>query len=132
MRALVVDSSAVMRKVLVGALGRASITDVDQAADGVEAVAATNERDYDLVLIDWVLPNMLGIDAVRTIRANGKTMPIIMVTTEAEKSRVIEAVRAGAQHYVIKPIEPATMVRKIQEVLAKANEQSSGPPPPAP
>lgn len=121
MKALVVDDSAVMRKVLIGALGRAGITDVDQAADGQEAVAATDAKDYNLVLMDWNMPNMLGIDAVRTIRANGKTMPIIMVTTEAEKSRVIDALKAGAQNYVIKPFEPATIVSKIQEVLAKAS-----------
>lgn len=121
MKALVVDDSAVMRKVLIGALGRAGITDVDQAADGQEAVTATQATDYNLVLMDWNMPNMLGIDAVRTIRANGKTMPIIMVTTEAEKSRVIDALKAGAQNYVIKPFEPATIVSKIQEVLAKAS-----------
>jgi len=121
MKALVVDDSAVMRKVLIGALGRAGITEVDQAADGQEAVAATQATEYNLVLMDWNMPNMLGIDAVRTIRANGKTMPIIMVTTEAEKSRVIDALKAGAQNYVIKPFEPATIVSKIQEVLAKAS-----------
>lgn len=121
MNALVVDDSAVMRKVLIGALGRAGISDVDQAADGQEAVAATSSKDYSLVLMDWNMPNMLGIDAVRNIRANGKTMPIIMVTTEAEKSRVIDALKAGAQNYVIKPFEPATIVNKIQEVLAKAS-----------
>lgn len=121
MNALVVDDSAVMRKVLIGALGRAGISDVDQAADGQEAVTATESKDYNLVLMDWNMPNMLGIDAVRAIRANGKTMPIIMVTTEAEKSRVIDALKAGAQNYVIKPFEPATIVNKIQEVLAKAS-----------
>ena len=121
MRALVVDDSAVMRKVLIGALGRANITDVDQAADGQEAVAATEANQYDIVLMDWNMPNMLGIDAVRTIRANGKTMPIIMVTTEAEKSRVIEALKAGAQNYIIKPFEPSTIVSKIQDVLSKTS-----------
>lgn len=121
MKALVVDDSAVMRKVLIGALSRAKITDVDQATDGIEAVSATEATDYDLVLMDWNMPNMLGIDAVRTIRANGKSMPIIMVTTEAEKSRVIDALKAGAQNYVIKPFEPAAIVSKIQAVLAKAN-----------
>jgi len=120
MKALVVDDSAVMRKVLIGALSRANITDIDQAADGVEAVSAVEKTDYDLVLMDWNMPNMLGIDAVRGIRALGKKMPIIMVTTEAEKSRVIDALKAGASNYVIKPFEPPTIVSKIQEVLAKA------------
>mgnify|MGYP006280500463 CR=1 FL=1 len=119
MRALVVDDSAVMRKVLIGALQRADITEVDQAGDGVEAVNAVEQHDYGVVLMDWNMPNMLGIDAVREIRAKGKKMPIIMVTTEAEKSRVVDALKAGANNYVIKPFEPATIVHKIQEVLAK-------------
>ena len=120
MKALVVDDSAVMRKVLIGALGRANIDQVDQAADGREAVEAAKATDYGLILMDWNMPNMLGIDAVKAIRELGKTMPIIMVTTEAEKSRVIEALKAGANNYVIKPFEPATIVSKIQEVLGKA------------
>lgn len=120
MKALVVDDSAVMRKVLIGALSRANITDVDQASDGVEAVEAVKNNDYDIILMDWNMPNMLGIDALKTIRAMGKTMPIIMVTTEAEKSRVLEALKAGATNYVIKPFEPNTIVGKIQEVLNKS------------
>ena len=119
MKALVVDDSAVMRKVLIGALARANITDVAQASDGQEAVDACDSEDYDLILMDWNMPNMLGIDAVKTIRANGKTMPIIMVTTEAEKSRVVEALKQGASNYIIKPFEPATIVAKIQETLNK-------------
>ena len=120
MKALVVDDSLVMRKVLVGALARANITDVDQAADGVEALAAIQKAEYDLVLMDWNMPNMLGIDAVRSIRALGMKMPIIMVTTEAERSRVVDALKAGATNYVIKPFEPAAIVTRIQEALAKA------------
>lgn len=120
MKALVVDDSAVMRKVLIGALTRADITDVDQAADGQEAVTMSSGAEYGLVLMDWNMPNMLGIDAVRAIRENGLKMPIIMVTTEAEKGRVVEALKAGANNYIIKPFEPATIVEKIKEVLDKA------------
>ena len=117
MKALIVDDSAVMRKVLIGALARADITDVDQAADGREAVTAAEGQDYDIVLMDWNMPNLLGIDAVREIRALGKTMPIIMVTTEAEKNRVVEALKAGANNYIIKPFEPDAIVGKIKQVI---------------
>lgn len=120
MKALVVDDSAVMRKILIGALSRARITDVDQACDGQEAVDAAAKTDYNLILMDWNMPNMLGIDAVRAIRALGKTVPIIMVTTEAEKSRVIEALKAGANNYIIKPFEPDTIVEKILQTVEKA------------
>ncbi|MBI5095379.1 MAG: response regulator [Candidatus Hydrogenedentes bacterium] len=123
MKALVVDDSAVMRKVLIGALARANITDVAQAADGKEAVEAVMNDEFGLVLMDWNMPNMLGIDAVREIRAKGKTVPIIMVTTEAEKTRVIDALKAGANNYIIKPFEPATIVTKIQDVLSKVSGQ---------
>jgi two-component system chemotaxis response regulator CheY len=119
MKALVVDDSTVMRKVLIGALARADIAEVDQACDGVEAVAAVQKTPYDLVLMDWNMPNMLGIDAVRRIRELGHAMPIIMVTTEAEKVRVVDAIKAGASNYVIKPFEPRTIVNKILNVLGK-------------
>ena len=122
MKALVVDDSSVMRKVVIGALSRADITEVDQAADGVEAVNAIKKSDdYDLILMDWNMPNMLGIDAVKAIRELGSTTPIIMVTTEAEKGRVVEALKAGANNYIIKPFEPATIVEKIKGVLEKAS-----------
>jgi len=119
MKALVVDDSAVMRKVLIGALSRANIQEVDQAADGLDAVAAVKKDQYDLILMDWNMPNLLGIDAVREIRALGSQVPIIMVTTEAERCRVIDALKAGANNYIIKPFEPTTIVAKIEEVLAK-------------
>ena len=119
MKALVVDDSAVMRKVIIGALARADIVDVDQAADGQLAVDACKTSEYDLVLMDWNMPNMLGIDSVRAIRELGKTMPIIMVTTEAEKGRIVEALKAGAQNYIIKPFEPATIIDKINQTLKR-------------
>ena len=120
MKALVVDDSAVMRKVLIGALLQAGITDVDQSADGKDAVAATQTEDYGLVLMDWNMPNMTGIEALREMRGGGKAMPIIMVTTEAEKPRVIEALKAGANNYVIKPFQPQDIVTKIKDTMAKA------------
>ena len=121
MKVLVVDDSAVMRKVLIGALGQAGIKDVAQAADGVEAVAAVGKDTFDMVLMDWNMPNMLGIDALKEIRGGGNKTPVIMVTTEAEKSRVIEALKAGANNYIIKPFQADTITAKIEETLAKAS-----------
>lgn len=119
MKALVVDDSGVMRKVVSGALKMAGITDVDQAGDGQEAVNKVKSGEYDLILMDWYMPNMLGIDAVKEIRGSGCETPIIMVTTEAEKSRVIEALKAGANNYIIKPFEPAAIVQKIMDTMGK-------------
>lgn len=116
-RALIVDDSLVMRKVLRGALARAGISNICEAADGEEAVSLVQKEEFDLVLMDWNMPNMLGIDALIAIRAQGKKMPILMVTTEAEKGRVIEALKAGANNYIIKPFEPDAIVTKIQNAI---------------
>lgn len=126
MKGMVVDDSSVMRKVLTGALSRVSIDDVDEACDGQEAVDLINAgNSYDIVLMDWNMPNMSGIDAVRAIRGLGNTVPIIMVTTEAEKERVIEAVKSGANSYIIKPFSPQAIVSKLQEVItAKAGQDA--------
>ncbi|MFO7776256.1 MAG: response regulator [Candidatus Hydrogenedentota bacterium] len=120
MKALIVDDSAVMRRVLVGALQRAEITDVVEACDGQEGVDLAGQHELGLILMDWNMPNMTGIEAVRAIRAAGSTVPIIMVTTEAEKSRVVEALKAGANNYAIKPFTPETLVGKITETLERA------------
>lgn len=117
MKALVVDDSIVRRKVLIGALSLAGINEVIQAGDGKEALEAVVQDDYDLVLLGWNIPNMPGIDVLKEIRSNGKTMPIIIVTTESEKSRVLEALNAGANSYIIKPFQPWAILAKIREVL---------------
>ena len=121
MKALVVDDSSVMRKILIGALGHAGISEVGEAADGEEAVAKVEKEDFNLVLMDWNMPRMTGIDALKAMRAAGKKVPIIMVTTEAEKSRILDAIKSGASNYVIKPFDTGTIVAKVKEVLAKAS-----------
>ena len=117
MKVLVVDDSSVMRRIVINALASGGISEVVQAGDGEEAVAQAMAEPYDLVLMDWNMPNMRGIDAVRAIRAQGLTVPVIMVTTEAEKSRVLEALKAGANNYVVKPFEPATLLEKIRATV---------------
>lgn len=117
MKALVVDDSGVMRKVLIGALKRCEINDVDEAGDGEEAIELAKNNRYEIILMDWNMPKRSGLEAVKTIRGMGLTMPIIMVTTEAEKSRVVDALKAGASNYVIKPFEPSVIVGKIRSAL---------------
>jgi two-component system chemotaxis response regulator CheY len=120
MRVLIVDDSAVMRRILGNAMTQIGATVIEQAADGREAVDAANKDDFDLVLMDWNMPNLSGIEALKEIRANGKKMPIIMVTTEAEKARVIDAVRAGANNYIIKPFTLSGVTAKIKDTLDRA------------
>jgi len=120
MKALVVDDSGVMRKVLMGILKTTGMEEVAQAADGLEAVKEASANPYDLILMDWNMPNMSGVEALQAIRGKGIKTPIIMVTTEAEKSRIIEAIKSGANNYVIKPFTAETVAEKVNAVLKQA------------
>jgi two-component system chemotaxis response regulator CheY len=119
MKVLVVDDSAVMRKVLMDALMKTGIQNVGQASNGVAAVAAVMDGNFDLVLMDWNMPKMDGLEAVKEIRAKGINIPIIMVTTESEKNRVLEALKSGANNYIVKPFTPELVASKIKETMSR-------------
>jgi two-component system chemotaxis response regulator CheY len=119
MKALVVDDSLVMRKVMAAALARAEITDVDEARDGLEAVEkAISGGDYAIILMDWNLPNKNGAEALRDIRRAGGTMPILLVTMESEKDRLLDSLKFGPTGYLVKPFTPQAILAKLQEALA--------------
>ena len=120
MKALVVDDSMTIRRIVIKALGIVGISETTEAADGMEALNAMNQGDFDLILLDWNMPKMSGIDTLRAIRQAGKKTPVIMVTTEAEKSRVIEAIKTGANDYLIKPFSPDQLAEKVKGVVAPA------------
>jgi two-component system chemotaxis response regulator CheY len=120
MKALVVDDSLTIRRIVVKALGMVGINETVEAADGTEAVAAAAAGPFDLILLDWNMPKMTGIDALRTIREGGNKTPVIMVTTEAEKSRVLEAIKTGANDYLIKPFSPEQLAAKVKNALGAA------------
>lgn len=117
MKVLVVDDSTTMRRILINSLNPVGVTDVAEARDGQEAVEAVRAGQFDLVLMDWNMPNMLGIDALKQIRAMGNQVPVIMVTTEAEGDRVMEAMKSGANNYIIKPFKPDVIIAKIKAVM---------------
>ncbi len=114
-KVLIVDDSAVIRQMVKKTMD----SDVMEAADGVEALKQIGETRPDLVLIDWNMPNMDGITLVRKIRETNKPLPLIMCTTEAETSRVIEAIKAGVNNYLVKPFTPETLKEKVEATMAK-------------
>ena len=117
-KALVADDSGVIRRLLTGMLTeRCGVKEVEEAADGAVALQAALANKYDLILLDWNMPEMNGIDVVRAIRKKNVTTPVIMVTSEKEASRVIEALDAGADNYVTNPFEPDKLSQKIKRVL---------------
>ena len=120
MKALVVDDSMTIRRIVIKALGIVGITETTEAGDGLEALEALKSGAYDLVLLDWNMPRMTGIETLRTVRQSGNKTPVIMVTTEAEKSRVIEAIKTGANEYLIKPFSPDQLAAKVKNVVGAA------------
>ncbi|HPD28354.1 MAG TPA: response regulator [Phycisphaerae bacterium] len=122
MRILLVDDSRTIRNIQKNVLAQLGHTDISEAGDGVEALKIIAEKRPDLVLIDWNMPNMDGITLVRKIRETDKSMPLMMCTTEAEKARVLEAIKAGVNNYVVKPFTAETLAEKINATLAKSQQ----------
>ena len=120
MKILLVDDCDLIRTIMKKDLNRVEAFDCDEAKDGREAVAACKKNKYDVVLMDWNMPNMSGLEAVKSIRAGGDNVPIIMVTTEAEKNSVIKALKAGANNYIVKPFQPDLLLSRIKLTIWRA------------
>lgn len=119
MKVLVVDDSAIMRKVIsqiLEMLGHDSVP----AANGIDAFDRLKEHeDVRLILLDWNMPEMNGIEFLREIKGRPRLseIPVIMLTTESERRKMIEAIEAGAKHYLTKPFQPETLATKILQCV---------------
>ena len=124
MRVLVVDDSKMARSVIRKVLGEIGYSFVAEAADGVEAMEKLRGSAFDLVLTDWEMPRMDGIELVRAIRKSPDLdVPVLMVSGEGYVTRFVEVIRAGAQGYIRKPFKADKVQRKIDEVLKKFEMQ---------
>ncbi|MDP7421483.1 MAG: response regulator [bacterium] len=123
MKVLVVDDSYVVRYSMDKALKKAGITDVTQAANGEEAVRKFLAGKFDLVMMDYHMPKMGGVEAVKEIRATGSKVPIIMVTTEIEKTHILKALQAGASNYIVKPFTDQMVIDKIKETFLRMTKR---------
>ena len=101
-------------------LERAPGHDPVEAEDGVQALEKFKESRPDLMLVDWNMPRMDGITLVKTIRETDRNIALIMCTTEAEKARVVEAIKAGVDNYLVKPFTPDSLARKIEQTMTKS------------
>ena len=114
-KVLVADDSSTMRKIILRSLQAVGVPDAAEAGDGEEAVNMFKANGYDLVLTDWNMPKKNGLDVIREIRQVNATVPIIMVTTEAEKTRVMEAIQAGVSDYLVKPFTADMLRQKLEK-----------------
>lgn len=117
MRFLVVDDSATMRRIVVNSLQRIGYSDVVEAADGVEGLKAFNES-VGFVITDWNMPNLSGVDFARALRADGASVPVLMVTTRSVKEDIVAAIDAGVSSYIVKPFTPQVLKEKIEQLVA--------------
>jgi two-component system chemotaxis response regulator CheY len=121
MKILLVDDSRTMRNIQKKVLDSLGANQYSEAGDGLEAltVIAGEHQGFDCILVDWNMPNMDGRTLVGRIREKDKLTPLVMVTTEAEKSRVLDAIKAGVNNYIVKPFTPDAFLERIRQTLEK-------------
>ena len=121
MKILVVDDMSTMRRIVKNILKQLGFSNMDEAENGQEALQKLRADTYGFVVSDWNMPVMPGIELLRAIRADEKLkhIPVLMVTAEAQKENLIEAIQAGVNNYVVKPFTAETMQEKINKIFNK-------------
>jgi two-component system chemotaxis response regulator CheY len=119
MKILVVDDFSTMRRIVKNILKQIGFSDIDEAENGQVALSKLNDNSYDLVVSDWNMPEMTGIELLKAVRATDgiKDIPFLMVTAEAKKENVVEAVKAGVNNYIVKPFTAEVLQEKIEKIF---------------
>lgn len=118
---LIVDDYKTMLRIIRNLLKQIAFTNVDEASDGSDALAKLRDKAYGLVISDWNMQPMTGLDLLRQVRADPalRQLPFIMITAESKTENVIAAKEAGVDNYIVKPFNAETLKAKIASVLAK-------------
>lgn len=119
MRVLIVDDFVTMRRIVRTIFESIGFHKIEEAEDGKRALEKLQANNFGLVVSDWNMPNMMGIDLLRAVRADPKlaNLPFLMVTAESQKENVMEAVKAGVSNYVIKPFNAVIMEEKLLAIF---------------
>ena len=122
MTVLIIDDSATMRRIVANVVGQLGIdkSDMTEAADGLIAWKLVQKNKYDIILSDINMPNMTGLEFVKKTRTEDnlcKSVPIVMITTEGGKGTVVDALRLGANNYIVKPFNADTLKEKVKLVI---------------
>jgi two-component system chemotaxis response regulator CheY len=122
MNVLVVDDAATMRRIVRSLLRELGIKNVREAEDGEIALEDLKRQRADLVVSDWAMPKMTGIELLRAIRQDEalKDTPVLMVTAESKKENIMEAVQAGVNNYIVKPFNSKTLEEKLNKIFKEA------------
>jgi two-component system chemotaxis response regulator CheY len=122
MKLLTVDDSAMMRKIIADA-GEVIGFETIGASNGEEALSILEEEgdNISLILLDWNMPGISGIEVLRRVKANErlKDIPVMMVTTDSEREKIVEAIQEGASNYLAKPFAPEDLVAKMMQSIGQ-------------
>lgn len=120
LRILVVDDSPTMRRILVNTVQKAGYSNIQEAVDGKDALAKLLAGEFDLLMTDWNMPNMNGLELVTAVRQESKlkAIPVLMVTTRNMKEDIVNAIKMGVNGYIVKPFDAKTLNAKIQEIMS--------------
>ena len=113
------DDAAFMRMMLKDALSKGGYTEVYEAVDGADAVQKFDEIGPDLVVLDITMPNMDGLEALKTIKAKNPAANVIMCSAMGQESMVMEAVRSGAKDFIVKPFKPDRILKTVGTILGE-------------
>lgn len=121
MRFLVVDDFSTMRRIVKNILKQLGYENIEEAEDGAQAYSKLQTGDFDFVVSDWNMPNMDGLELLKKVRSDErlKTIPVLMVTAEAEKEKVITAIQAGVNNYIVKPFTAEVLKEKMDRIFEK-------------
>ncbi|GAA0889553.1 MAG TPA: chemotaxis response regulator CheY [Rhodanobacter sp.] len=123
MKILVVDDFSTMRRIVRNLLVELGFSNplIQEADDGENALVLLRSQPFDLVVTDWNMPNMTGIDLLRAIRAEEslKGMPVLMVTAENNRDQIIAAAQAGVNGYIVKPFTAVTLKEKLTKIFER-------------
>jgi two-component system, chemotaxis family, chemotaxis protein CheY len=119
MKILTVDDFSTMRRIIRNMLRQLGYNNIVEAEDGAEALSLLQREKVDFVISDWNMPHMNGLDLLKAIRAddNLKPLPVLLVTAEALKENVVEALKAGVNNYVVKPFTAETLKERIDAIF---------------
>ncbi len=118
---LIVDDFSTMRRIIKNLLRDLGFNNTQEADDGLTALPMLKSGNFDLVVSDWNMPGMQGIDLLKNIRAdeNLKHLPVLLVTAEQKREQIIEAAQAGVNGYIVKPFTAATLKEKLDKIFER-------------
>ncbi len=119
MKILVVDDMSTMRRIVKNIMKQLGFANVEEAENGQDALDKLRADTFGFVISDWNMPVMTGIDLLRAIRADEKlkAIPVLMVTAEAQKENLIEAIQAGVSNYIVKPFSAEVIQEKMNKIF---------------